>query len=188
MLRPFIAFGAALLALSTPAMTASASTVTYDFQQVGFVDFPGFLKGSFTGTVDTSGYISQGSLTAFHADFFVSPGSIFETTLSFGLPDLTLFSFSPFSASTFDFAASSATAKLCSGAAAAFGLCGPGGNIFGEISSPLVTASSGRAKIFNLDDTTIQGATLSQVPIPAAIWLFGSALAGIGLFGHRKTA
>lgn len=30
--------------------------------------------------------------------------------------------------------------------------------------------------------------TVSQVPVPAAIWLFGSALAGMGIIGRRKNA
>lgn len=29
---------------------------------------------------------------------------------------------------------------------------------------------------------------VSSIPVPAAVWLFGSALAGFGLFGRRKTA
>jgi hypothetical protein len=28
--------------------------------------------------------------------------------------------------------------------------------------------------------------TVSQVPVPAAVWLFGSALAGMGIIGRRK--
>jgi len=28
----------------------------------------------------------------------------------------------------------------------------------------------------------------SPVPVPAAVWLFGSALAGLGVFGRRKSA
>lgn len=36
--------------------------------------------------------------------------------------------------------------------------------------------------------TTIDGykLTVSQVPVPAAVWLFGSALTGIGIIGRRK--
>lgn len=37
--------------------------------------------------------------------------------------------------------------------------------------------------------TTVDGYTLSvsQVPVPAAVWLFGSALAGLGVIGRRKS-
>lgn len=36
--------------------------------------------------------------------------------------------------------------------------------------------------------TTVDGykLTVSQVPVPAAVWLFGSALAGLGVFGRRN--
>jgi hypothetical protein len=36
-------------------------------------------------------------------------------------------------------------------------------------------------------DTTAVQATLSAVPLPAAVWFFGSALAGVGLFRRRRT-
>jgi hypothetical protein len=37
------------------------------------------------------------------------------------------------------------------------------------------------------DDGALTG-TVSAVPIPAAVWLFGSALAGLGWMRRRKTA
>jgi len=43
--------------------------------------------------------------------------------------------------------------------------------------------SAYRAK-FGFDITT----SVQAVPIPAAVWLFGSALGGLGLFGRRKSA
>jgi hypothetical protein len=33
---------------------------------------------------------------------------------------------------------------------------------------------------------TINNTGFSAVPIPAAVWLFGSALGGLGVFGRRK--
>ncbi|OAI04852.1 hypothetical protein A1353_12295 [Methylomonas methanica] len=35
---------------------------------------------------------------------------------------------------------------------------------------------------------TITGEGVSAVPVPGAVWLFGSALAGLGVFGKRRTA
>ena len=36
---------------------------------------------------------------------------------------------------------------------------------------------------FSVSGNTI---TVSAVPVPAAVWLFGSALAGFGVFGRKK--
>jgi hypothetical protein len=38
---------------------------------------------------------------------------------------------------------------------------------------------------FALSGNTI---TVTAVPVPAALWLFGSALAGMGIIGRRKSA
>jgi hypothetical protein len=40
-----------------------------------------------------------------------------------------------------------------------------------------------------VNDEAIVGAEISAVPVPAAFWLFGSALVGLAGFGkRRKTA
>ena len=38
------------------------------------------------------------------------------------------------------------------------------------------------------DSSAVIGATPSQVPVPGAVWLMGSALAGFGVFGRKKAA
>jgi hypothetical protein len=39
-----------------------------------------------------------------------------------------------------------------------------------------------------LDDFTYANVNINEVPIPAAVWLFGSALGGLGWMRRRKTA
>ncbi|MGJ0429008.1 VPLPA-CTERM sorting domain-containing protein [Methylobacter sp.] len=54
-----------------------------------------------------------------------------------------------------------------------------------------IAAAGGNPAIGNFLDAADFGVGVndpSPVPVPAAVWLFGSALAGLGVFGKRRTA
>ena len=55
---------------------------------------------------------------------------------------------------------------------------GSGPNGSGEISGSIATGTS----------RLVTSGTVSTVPVPAAVWLFGSGLAGLGWMRRRKTA
>ena len=69
----------------------------------------------------------------------------------------------------------SATYTHTGGSLANFVLAG-----FTGITTLKLSNTSGRFSIDNLD------ASVSAVPLPAAVWLFGSALAGLGFLGNRR--
>lgn len=54
-----------------------------------------------------------------------------------------------------------------------------------ELSDADVGASSTRS---NCQLTLNLTGSVAPVPVPAAVWLFGSALAGMGIIGRRKSA
>lgn len=116
---------------------AARDTVTYTFTQTAWgIDgspAPSFSEtGSFTGTPEIDGYIEQADLSSFSATF----SHLGNPLASFSLADLQYFSFLTGQSGSFGFYASqqyySLTFKLCSGAPAAYGYCGQGGNIQGE--------------------------------------------------------
>ncbi|RDH81017.1 MAG: hypothetical protein DIZ80_12905 [endosymbiont of Galathealinum brachiosum] len=79
-----------------------------------------------------------------------------------------------------------------------------GGDIYGEVGSSVLgfsfdfTAAEGASLLIagtytdgNFDDTAINASTLaavSPVPVPAAVWLFGSGLIGLCSFAKRRNA
>ena len=59
---------------------------------------------------------------------------------------------------------------------------------FQNLSSVIFTAYGGSsAYSFGIDDITVSD-SLSPVPVPAAVWLFGTALVGLFGFGKRRKA
>jgi hypothetical protein len=117
-----------------PAIAKGSAIDTFSFTESGYTG-GGTLTGSFTGTVEANGYIELGDLSAFNATFTV-PTSVGEATGLFYLTDLQLFSVLPASDgpnSSLDFYAQTPglAQNVCVGAAAAFGLCGAGGNFAG---------------------------------------------------------
>jgi hypothetical protein len=114
---------------------AKASTIdTFSFTQSGYTG-GGTLTGSFTGIVEADGYIEQGDLSAFNATLTI-PTSIGDSFGYFYQTNLQLFSFLPAADgpnSSLDLYAQTPglAQNACVGAAAAFGLCGEGGNFVG---------------------------------------------------------
>lgn len=184
-----LATGVTLLTLVAFVSAAPAAPLTYTFSQAGWLggSFGDSLSGSFTGTPEANGFILQGDLTAFAADFTLDGQFGSTTTETFGLADLSLFSFEP---GAFDFAASipSSSATLCSGAAAAFGLCGGAGDAFGTFTIPHVKI--GALVITNDIEITPNPATVTLVPPtpvpgPASVSVLLIGLLGLGTARRR---
>jgi hypothetical protein len=128
---------ALLLGAAFLSAAANAATIeTFKFTQTGYVG-DDILTGSFTGTVEADGSIQQADLTAFTASFLDDRGSFGIQIDSYSLANLQLFSFRPAmdgpnaSLDIFASVTSGPPGSICVGAAAAFGLCGVGGNLFG---------------------------------------------------------
>jgi hypothetical protein len=64
-------------------------------------------------------------------------------------------------------------------------LSNAGGNIALEVG--MTSAGSYEIDLSNFSQRFLASGTISAIPVPAAVWLFGSALAGLGWF-RRKTA
>jgi len=147
----------------------------------------GTLTGSFTGTVEAEGYIKLGDLSAFNATFTIGPATGF-----FYLTDLQLFSALPGSNgpnSSLHFYAQTAglAQNVCVGAAAAFALCGAGGNFAGV--GKTIGVSDASTPNFPTLQLVLSVPTTPPptMPEPATYLLSGLALIAPGLWRRRLT-
>lgn len=178
-----LACGAVMIGSLAGAGDARAATIaTYNFTQDGFkfilpgVQGDGVLTGSFSGTPDSSGNFSLGNLTAFSFTFSVVGG---PTTSSHDLSHVTLFSYEPGNPTSFDLVDTEALGKICSGAAAAFGVCG-GTGFLGTTGSPpfsFPNYATSNAAVVTL---------VSITPIGPTLPLLATSLAALGLAGWRR--
>jgi hypothetical protein len=138
------------------------------------------VTGIFTGAVEPGGSIQLGDLTAFSATYTLSTG-LLSLVNTYSLADLQLFSFIPgangpnSSLDIFASVTASPPGSLCVGAAAAFGECGTGGNITGQVHVRYAQNP------FLFDQTTqIANVTFVPAPVvtsePALLGLTGLAL------------
>ena len=180
-LTPAMAF---LFVAAFLPFAASASTVeTFSFTQSGY-SF-GKITGTFTGTLELDGSVQLADLTAFSANF--------GQTDYYSLQDLKLFSIMPSTHgpnSSLDLFASITTGvpgSICVGAAAAFGLCGQGGNISGEdhfryAQNPFLFITTTQ---FAVVDLLPPAPPPTPTPEPSSLWLWGSG-AGLLLIGRLR--
>jgi hypothetical protein len=168
---------------------AAASTIyTYSFTQAytyGFSSenrYPATLTGGFTGTADASGHINLGTLSDFHLNIDTS---IYTGSYS-GLPDYFSFLVGDASGSSLGFqspvivaAPPSFALQICVGLPVA-ALCN-GGTARGVYSFVGVGsyATSDIAPVVTL----VSSSTVATTPIPGALLLFITALAGLGAAG-----
>lgn len=152
---------------------ATATTIeTFDFTLSDFGTSDGFAMGTFSGTPEANGSIQLADLTTFmllftvdHLAPYMSIGNELD---GYSLGNLQFFSFQPGADgpnSSFDFQATSNTAaNLCVGAAAAFGLCGVGGDFAAVATSVLSTPQN---PLF-YESAQFANVTLQQ-PLPATL-------------------
>jgi hypothetical protein len=187
---------------------AAATTVTYNFDETGWVNTAGTTEnfaGTFTGTLEASGAVALSDLTGFTATITETNAQndtkpIASFGLSTGPTGLSNFVFDS-TANTLSLAANgSPGATICLGDSVTQGLCGPIGprpvSMTGVPAPPLegIFLSSVNGTL-NADSTALPNlileATLpipvvvesptSTTPEPASFWLCGSALLLVSL-------
>lgn len=179
-----------LIAAHSPFHAGASTVETFSFTQSGYA--VGTLTGTFTGTLESDGSIQLADLTAFSISYSINlgPPSGIETD-SYSLQDLKLFSFMPGTNgpnSSLDFFAGITTGtpgSICVGAAAAFGLCGQGGNIAGEdhlryAQNPFLFITTTEFAAVNLVPPT-------STPEPPTLWMWGLG-AGLAIVGRISRA
>jgi hypothetical protein len=195
---------AALLAgLAFAGMAQAVPIYAYTFEVSGFVGSgaaAGVLKGSFSGALDSGGHITKNTLTSYHFEISGFDGVLgsFDWS-SDNLP--YLFSYIPGDTGSFalvEYNPIAAPLTACIGGPVAI-LCG-GGPARGAIAnSPFGHGLPGLAFLAAATDSmpVLNGFVvdigdpvfLNPTPVPPALLLFGSALAGIaglGIFRHRR--
>jgi hypothetical protein len=175
-------------ALAATAGAEASTLYTFNFTQDGYVsatdpDYTGVLTGSFSGTTDNVGTMGLGQLTDFSSTFTMfHQGSLFTTDSINGVAALAFFTYKPGNTpSTLGIATLFSVLKsFCVGAPAAFGACGPTGNV-GAVTFPL-----GSQPIFRSSNGP-QIALISATPIPAALPLLAASIGALSLFGWRRS-
>jgi hypothetical protein len=180
---------------------AEASTVsTYTFTQDGYFSptipsgITGVLTGSFSGTVEDTGYIGQADLTdfSFALTLYDRDNNPFGSVITGTAADLAAFSYKPGSSSQSTLFISAKTPNgLCVGAAAAFGLCGgPTGykGAFIYLSDGASVIPGDGQQAFLVTSNAPQIAQVATTPVPATLPLFASAIGALGLFLRRRRA
>jgi hypothetical protein len=143
----------------------SLSTITYDPSVQGAISTIDFsydfiteaVTNPSTGGVATSFLIAQGASTWAYGSITVTAGTSWQTNSAIGL-DASLFAGIDFSA-----AGSPIT--------------------FGYLTSNSTNVIDGRTSTWGIDNWSV---TINQVPLPAALWLFGSGLLGLASIAKRQ--
>jgi len=177
--------------MMAPAIAKASTIDTFSFTQSGYTG-GGTLTGTFTGTVEADGFIEQADLSAFNATL-TAPETEGEAMGFFYQTDLQLFSFLPSSDgpnSSLDFYAQTAglDQNVCVGAAAAFGLCGAGGNFAGIANTiGVADASTPNLPVLTLI-SSLPTNPPATVPEPATDSFCGVALIAAGLWRRSRAA
>ena len=163
------------LALSAPAANAS----TYYFSQTGF-DGGGSISGSFDATdANSDGWVSTSEVAAFNLSF---SGDSNVADFSQGLAELYILEYkagSQYLGDEIDGSLQEVIGTNWFGSTGFDYYSGMGAGGFGGAVSDIATGAISRSD----ELVTV------PVPIPAAVWLFGSALTGLmGFSRHRKAA
>jgi hypothetical protein len=175
---------------------AEAATIyTYSFEQTGYtIDWghsavlPATLKGSFTGTPDAF-HINLGTLSAFQVQFDTAGGSASYS----GLPDYFSFEIGDTSGGTLAFQTPvplfpGFPSEACVGVAVS-ALCN-GGTARGYVrvgpdATALLFSRSDIAPVVTLV-SAVSPTPEATTPVPGAILLFSTALAGLGAACARR--
>jgi hypothetical protein len=181
-----------LAAAFIPAAVDAATIETFTFVQTGY-PLTGMLTGTFSGVVEPNGSIQQADLTALSASFTADRGVPIGIQVdSYSLTNLQLFSFIPSMDgpnSSLDIFASvtiGPPGSICVGAAAAFGLCGLGGNLAGIYHliyqpNPFLWVSTTQSAV-----VLFVSAQSTTTPEPASSGLCGLAMASAFVWRRRQ--
>jgi PEP-CTERM motif len=180
-IRKLISYLPVVLLVNLFSSVGNATTIdTFSFTQGGYTNGGIILSGTFTGTVNSNGFIELADLSNFSDTFEYVSGLLTVTDLGY-LTGLSLFSFnaqSPIDSGSLDFAGQVGLgANLCVGGAAAFGSCGGTGsrgayaNSFFTDEAPVVTLVS---------------SITSGVPEPSTWAMMLLGFAGIGFMAYLR--
>jgi hypothetical protein len=194
---------AAIALFGVSAGLVTAGTVDqFNFTQTGFSG-GGVLGGSFTATLEADGTIQQADVSAFNATFTTSNSGV-ASSFYYYLSTLSFFSLIPSSSdgpnSTFDLKADNGFASICSGAAAAFDLCGTANGAVGFFSFDFSPSSEATTQFASLTlvsqlssnpappgSGTPSNAAPSAAPEPASLGLLGVSMVACGVAYARRT-
>jgi hypothetical protein len=176
---------ALLIAVTFVGKSAHAATVeTFHFTQGGYQNH-GVLSGTFTGTVESNGFLSKADLSAIDIQFSAdaSPTLLFSLSTLFIEPG-ALFSFDtagpPFDAGTLDiFGGASLIGNICVGAAAAFGLCG-GSGFHGVVRGALIAYTNETPVVTRISPV------VTAVPEPSTWAMMILGFCGLGFMAYRR--
>lgn len=185
-----------------PNGAANAATVaTFNFTQGGWIDGTYSLTGSFTGSVDSGGYITKDTLTSFQASLEGTlPGTYFPDPItSFDNFFFSFDTFMPIDSGTLAiYSPEHGFYDLCVGAPAVFGYCGvdigAGPNVRGRLGlffslqAPVVTLVSISTTDAPPPNGTPGGTNGVPEPSTLAMMILGFGALGLTLRGRRKLA
>jgi len=161
---------------STPAGATTINSYTFVQDAYQGTQFTGTLSGSFTGAVDVNGFMNLADLTDFHVKFDLFPVfTLFGNTL----PTFFSFNIAPNHVSSLTFIDTVLPATICVGAAADFFCSGNNATGAVQVAGALLQTTS--FPVITLVSS------VATTPIPSTVWLFLSALGGLGWTAwHRR--
>ncbi len=178
----------ATIAIAARMPVTAATIDTFDFSQPGYTDdtgAPGILSGSFTGTVEASGFIENADLSSFTAQLTFSDGFtvMFPALRSLAPGGAPFFSYNVNGgASSLDFIATDeANTIACEGAAATLA-CGAPAGAFGI--APGFGQTDTQASISLVSSVT----PVSSAPEPGTEALAGAGLIVLGMLRRARKA
>jgi hypothetical protein len=183
-----------MLLVNLVSSAGNATTVdTFSFTQGGYTiagtsTVVGTLSGTFTGTVDSNGFIELADLSNFSDTFTVVLGNLSAVGV-LDLTSLSLFSFnaqSPIDSGSLDFENQPGSGALCVGAAAAFSSCGGTGSR-GAVAGGSFNYFTDEAPVVTLVSSSITGDPIaSGVPEPSTWAMMVLGFFGVGYMAYRR--
>ena len=186
-IRNLISYLPVVLLVNLVSSAGNATTVaTFSFTQGGYNN-AGILSGTFTGTVNSLGFIDLADLSNFSDTFKYDYGGGLMFTASGYLMSLSLFSFNAQSLDSASLGFKNQVGLLysnvCVGAPAAYGLCGGSGKR-GAIDNAYFT---NEAPVVTLVSSSIIGDPIaSGVPEPSTWAMMLLGFAGLGFMAYRR--